>query len=249
VLERPLYGVVNRISDPSIVEVIGRAGFDFVMIDCEHAPYSWPDVQARVVAAQSVGMRANVRVPSATAHEIGLALDLGADGVHVPHVRTLEDADAACDAAYYAPKGMRGFALSHRGAQYGTLAPAALIATQNEALVVAHIEDVTAVESIDQIASCDRVSVLFVAPFDLSYGLGVPGDLRAEALWQALDQVATAASKQGRACGTFVTDYDRLPRLQAMGYRYFLLGGDLGILASGLRTVRRSVEAQTTGGA
>ena len=241
--ERPLYGIVNRISDPSVVEVTGRARFDCVMIDCEHAPYTWPDVQARVVAAQSVGMRAFVRVPSAAAHDIGLALDLGADGVHVPHVRSLADAEAACDAAFYAPKGRRGFALSHRGAGYGGQTPAQLISGQNEALLIAHIEDVAAVEAIDQIAACERVGMLFVAPFDLSYGLGVPGDLQADLLWQALRRVSEAAARAGRSCGTFLTDYSRLPELAGLGYSYFLLGGDLGVLRAGLDGVRRAADA------
>lgn len=237
-----MFGVVNRISEPSVCEVLGQAGLDFIMIDGEHAPFSWHDVQARVVAAQSAGLRAFVRPLSAQPWDIGLALDLGADGVHVPHVTSGEQAETVCDAGYYTPMGARGFALSHRGASYGGLAPAeAIEASNSKVTLVLHIEDPVAVERIDEIAACERAGLLFVAPFDLSHGLGVPGDLAAEPLWKALHRVAECARDHGRPCGTYVTDHSRIEELAEMGYQYFLVGADLALLRKGAVDVEATV--------
>jgi 2-keto-3-deoxy-L-rhamnonate aldolase RhmA len=238
----PVYGLVNRITDPSVCEVVAQLGFDFVMVDMEHAPSTWPDVQARVIAGQHAGMSVMVRTASSRSHEIGLALDLGADGVHVPHITSTDQAHAACRAAFFRPVGTRGFALSHRGARYGAGSPERLVAEQNAAvLAVLHIEDVVAVDRVADIAAIGYPTLLFVAPFDLTSDLGVPGDLGSHLLWEAYDRVAAVAGERAVPCGTYMTDLARLPHLLDLGYRYFLLGSDLGALRHGAARLQEAV--------
>ena len=108
IAEGPVFGPFSKSSDPAIVETLGHAGFDFIILDLEHGPNSVETLQGLIRAAQIAGMAPIVRVPSGDPEMIGKALDVGAAGVQVPQISSAQDVRVAIEHAKFAPLGMRG---------------------------------------------------------------------------------------------------------------------------------------------
>ncbi len=167
---------VGGIPDPQIVEIIGLAGFDAAFIDMEHTSFDLHDVQGMVMAAERVGITPIVRTPGFDPAFILRLLDMGVQGVQVPHVGSAEMARAAVQAVRYPPQGERGMAAGSRAAEFGRIPLIEHMAQSNrEILLACMIEDMAAVERIDEIAAVEGVDLLAVGPSDLSRSLGVSG--------------------------------------------------------------------------
>ena len=191
---------VGGIPDPQIVEIIGLAGFDAAFIDMEHTTLDLHDVQACVMAAERVGITPIVRTPGFDPAFILRLLDMGVQGIQVPHVSDPEMARAAVAAVRYPPDGDRGMAAGGRAADYGKIPLLDHMASSNrEILLACMIEDMAAVECIEEIAAVDGVDLLAVGPSDLSRSLGVSGHPDHPRLVAAIDRVR-AAVKNGAGC-------------------------------------------------
>jgi 4-hydroxy-2-oxoheptanedioate aldolase len=191
---------VGGIPDPQIVEIIGLAGFDAAFIDMEHTTLDLHDVQACVMAAERVGITPIVRTPGFDPAFILRLLDLGVQGIQVPHVSSPETARAAVQAVRYPPDGDRGMAAGGRAADYGRIPLLEHMASSNREIILAcMIEDMEAVERIDEIAAVPGVDLLAVGPSDLSRSLGVSGHPDHPRLVAAIDRVREAV-KKGAGC-------------------------------------------------
>jgi 4-hydroxy-2-oxoheptanedioate aldolase len=191
---------VGGIPDPQIVEIIGLAGFDAAFIDMEHTTLDLHDVQACVMAAERVGITPIVRTPGFDPAFILRLLDLGVQGIQVPHVSDPETARRAVEAVRYPPEGDRGMAAGSRAADYGKIPLLEHMARSNrEILLACMIEDMAAVERIDEIAAVAGVDLLAVGPSDLSRSLGVSGHPDHPRLVAAIERVCEAA-KNGAGC-------------------------------------------------
>jgi len=167
---------VGGIADPQIVELIGLAGFDAAFIDMEHTTFDLHDVQLAVMAAERVGITPIVRTPGFDPAFILRLLDIGVQGIQVPHVSDAATARAAVNAVRYPPLGDRGMAAGSRAAEFGSIPLVEHMAQSNrEILLACMIEDMAAVERIDEIAAVEGVDLLAVGPSDLSRSLGVSG--------------------------------------------------------------------------
>jgi len=182
---------VGGIPDPQIVEIIGLAGFDAAFIDMEHTSLDLHDVQACVMAAERVGITPIVRTPGFDPAFILRLLDMGVQGIQVPHVSDAET--AAGQAVRYPPDGERGMAAGSRAADYGRTPLLEHMARSNREIILAcMIEDMAAVERIDEIAAVPGVDLLAVGPSDLSRSLGVSGHPDHPRLVAAIDRVRAA---------------------------------------------------------
>jgi 2-keto-3-deoxy-L-rhamnonate aldolase RhmA len=190
---------VGGIADPQIVELIGLAGFDAAFIDMEHTSFDLHDVQLAVMAAERVGVTPIVRTPGFDPAFILRLLDMGVQGIQVPHVGDAAAARAAVKAVRYPPLGDRGMAAGSRAAEFGRIPLVEHMAHSNrEILLACMIEDMAAVEQIDQIAAVQGVDLLAVGPSDLSRSLGVSGQPDHPRLVAAIDRVREAV-KRGAA--------------------------------------------------
>ena len=190
---------VGGIADPQIVELIGLAGFDAAFIDMEHTSFDLHDVQLAVMAAERVGITPIVRTPGFDPAFILRLLDMGVQGIQVPHVGDAAAARAAVKAVRYPPLGDRGMAAGSRAAEFGKISLVEHMAQSNrEILLACMIEDMAAVERIDQIAAVEGVDLLAVGPSDLSRSLGVSGQPDHPRLVAAIDRVREAV-KRGAA--------------------------------------------------
>src|ERR1051325_211485 len=142
------------IADPQIVEIIGLAGFDAAFIDMEHTAFDLHDVTGMVMAAERAGITSIVRTPGFDPAFILRLLAQGVQGIQVPHVSDPATAREAIKAVRYPPQGERGMAAGSRAAEFGKLALLDHMAQSNrEILLACMIEDVEAIESIDENAA------------------------------------------------------------------------------------------------
>jgi len=204
---------VGGIADPQIVEIIGLAGFDAAFIDMEHTTYDLHDVQLAVMAAERVGITPIVRTPGFDPAFILRLLDMGVQGVQVPHVSGAETACAAVAAVRYPPLGERGMAAGSRAADYGRI-PLVEHMAQIEPRDPARLHDRGhgAVERIDEIAAVEGVDLLAVGPSDLSRSLGVSGQPDHPRLVAAIDRVREAVRKGAGARLALPLNHAAFPR-------------------------------------
>src|SRR6516165_7380847 len=203
---------VGGIADPQIVELIGLAGFDAAFIDMEHTTFDLHDVQLAVMAAERTGITPIVRTPGFDPAFILRLLDMGVQGIQVPHVGDAATARAAVKAVRYPPLGDRGMAAGSRAAEFGKIPLACMI------------EDMAAVERIDEIAAVEGVDLLAVGPSDLSRSLGVSGQPDHPRLVAAIDRVREAVKKGAGVRLALPLNHAAFPRdaaqLKALGAGY-----------------------------
>ncbi|MBM3510675.1 MAG: hypothetical protein FJX61_11160 [Alphaproteobacteria bacterium] len=201
-----VFGTFVFLPDPGVVEILGLAGMDYVIIDLEHSPKNWETVANMVRAALLYGIAPLVRVSANNEKEILQALELGAEGVVVPFVQTGEDARRAARAIKYAPAGNRGTCTLTRVAHYGGLRSGYLDHTQREnerVLLVAQVEDTTAADNIVDIVGVDPgPDVILIGRSDLASSMGRPGQVNDRAVVAATERILDAIQ---RAPGGFRT--------------------------------------------
>lgn len=169
-------GAIVRIPGEDIVDMLGWAGFDYVMIDCEHGPADIVALRQHIAFAEAHDMAVLVRVGQDEPALVQRALDQGAQGVVIPHVDSVDDARAAVRAAHYPPRGRRGFATYPRAGGFGTVPPAEHKTRMAEdTLVIAMLESPTAVRDVASIVSVEGVDGFLVGAADLA-AASVDGD-------------------------------------------------------------------------
>ena len=184
---------------PMVVELIGRAGFDWVLFDGEHGPLTPESVELGTIAAENVGLTPIARVPVNRPEVILRFMDTGLAGVLVPHVDTADDAEAAVRAVKYHPRGERGLA-GVRASGYGARPIAEYIEHANrQTMVLAMIESAASVENIEKIAAVDGIDVLNVGQSDLSQSMGKPGRRDDPEVRAAVERVIEVGTKAGKA--------------------------------------------------
>jgi 4-hydroxy-2-oxoheptanedioate aldolase len=167
---------------PALVETLGMAGYDYLLLDNEHGAFSPHEMESMIRAADSAGLATVVRVDYDVS-AIQKALDMGAEGIQVPKVNTAEEARAVVRRAKYPPLGDRGIGFSCRSARLSAEKGAEYIRRANEdTLVVVQIETPQAIENLDEILGVPGLDVAFLGLMDLSLSVGCPGDLAAPAL-------------------------------------------------------------------
>lgn len=224
-------GPFMKLGSPAVVEIMGHAGFDFVIIDLEHGPLSMESAENMVRAATLVGVTPVIRVGDNDPLMILRALDIGAQGIQIPHINSREAAGKAVRASKYAPEGDRGVCRYVKAANYSAMDRYEYFQTANrETMVIIHIEGQEGVENLDEILTVDGVDVIFLGPYDLSQSLGVPGQVDHPLVLDKMKEVVERARKAGRAMGTFVDDMQTAYKWMNLGVQYISYAVDVGIL-------------------
>lgn len=239
---RTVLGTVVTTPAPQIVEALGWAGLDFVMIDTEHAPLSTESVEQVVRAAGVSGVTPLVRVLDNDAGLILRCLDIGSMGVHIPGIKNADDAKKAVEAAKYWPLGNRGLSPSHRAARYGQMPVKSYIDSANEnTMIVIHIESQEGIDSIDQILDVDGIDVVFIGAFDISQALGVPGQVHHPSVVHAIDTIITAARARNIVLGAGAGNIEGAQSLKEKGVQYILLSTALRLLCATVKNVYKRI--------
>ncbi len=231
-----LVGTWVKTPSPIVCEVLGKSDLDALCLDAEHAPFGRLELDACISATRAAGLTPLVRVPSADPHNILNALDCGATGVVVPHIRTAEDAEAICHWSLHGPGG-RGYSGSTRAAGFGVKAIAdQLRESADRVAIIAQIEDPEALDAIDDIAAVERLDCLFIGRIDLTVALGKT-DPSEPVVVEAVDKVCAGCRNAGKAVGMFVSDVEETKYWKERGASLFLLASDQAFLIAGARNL------------
>ncbi len=186
---QPAFGCWTSLSDPAVVEMIANAGFDYVSIDMEHSPLNLETVISHIRTAQSCGISALVRAPGSDPGLIGRVVDMGPDGIYIPHVHSADDARRAVGITKFAPVGDRGATLHSRAAGYGTADPDYKRRVNEHLILWLQIEEESAVDDIESITATPGVDVCGIAPHDLARSLQCKANANDERLMAAVRRV------------------------------------------------------------
>ncbi len=227
-----LIGTFIKTPTTHATEIIGGVGFDFVVIDEEHAPFDRLAIDVCLLAARASGLAGLVRVANAAPSTILSALDCGATGLLVPHVATAAKArDVAASARYRG--GRRGYSGSVRPAGFGTKPMWSFIDESDaQTTVIAQIEDPEALDEIDAIAGVDGIDGLFIGRGDMTAAFGAPSN-DAPQIRDAVERIAKAADKAGKPVAVFISNKVEASWLREYGATTFVVGSDQSFLRRG----------------
>jgi 2-dehydro-3-deoxyglucarate aldolase/4-hydroxy-2-oxoheptanedioate aldolase len=238
--EIPL-GTVVSFNDPAISEAL-CPDLDFLWIDAEHGSMSLPVIQGHVMALKASRAAAIVRVPWNDPVLIKPILDLGAEGIIVPLVRTAEEARAAVAACKYPPEGVRGFG-PRQPSGYGRLGGPEFVKRMNDSiLIILQIEHIDAVNNIDEILAVPGVSSIVIGSNDLSGSLGLLGQPRHPRVLAEIDKVIAAAHRAGVPVGIGIGNAPEvIKEWISKGMQWVAMGGDSSLLLTALSQVTTEV--------
>ena len=223
-------GLSAIVPSPVLIDVLGHAGMDFCMIDTEHGPLGMESATNMVIAADGTGVAPIIRAADNNEKMILRALDIGAAGVQVPQINSVDDAQSVIRYAKYVPMGERGLSAFTRAGNYFSGGSPSHTDRQNQdTCIVVHIEGKRGLDNLDQILQVDGIDVYFLGPFDISQSLGMPGDVRHPTVEAALQTACEKAKRAGKCIGSFAKDMDMGRWLLGLGVQYMLYSVDATI--------------------
>ena len=234
-----LIGFWMSLASHITAEVAGMAGYDWLLLDGEHAPNDVPMFLQQLQALQGSPCAAVGRPASNNAVEIKRMLDIGFYNLLIPFVESAEEARRAVAATRYPPQGMRGVAGLQRSNRYGTV-PDYLATINGHICVLVQIESLPGIEAVDEIAAVEGVDGIFIGPSDLAAALGHIGDPGHPGVQATIRHLYERASRQGKAVGILAPIQDDARRYLDMGMHFVAVGTDLGLFKQAVFSLREA---------
>jgi len=225
-------GLWSSLSSNYSVEVIAGAGFDWILLDCEHSPNDLESVLTQLQAAAPYPTHPVVRVPWNDMVTIKRVLDVGAQSLLIPYVSTAEEAKAAVAHTRYPTAGVRGVAGTTRATRFGRIKDYAKRAHE-EICVLVQVETQAAVDNIESICAVDGVDGVFIGPADLHASLGYTGEIANPKVKPMIDDAIKRIRKAGKAPGILTPNEADAKHWLGCGGLFVAVGADVGILARG----------------
>lgn len=225
-------GAWAQLCSPLAAECLARGGFDWILIDMEHAQGDMQTLigQFHAIAAAGTGAVPFVRVPWNDLVWIKRILDAGAYGLMIPYVNTKEEAVRAIQACKYPPQGIRGIAGSIRAAGFGRDSAGYLKRANDELFIMLQVETPQAVENLEAIASVPGVDALFIGPMDLSTSMGFFLNPAAPEVQKVIATAEAKAKKLGMPLGTISGSWEQAKALYDRGYQLITLTSDSALV-------------------
>ncbi|MEW5816749.1 MAG: aldolase/citrate lyase family protein [Spirochaetota bacterium] len=239
-----VFGPFSKTSDPAFIEILGLAGFDFVVLDMEHGPNSLETVQNLIRAAELTGLFPVVRVEENNFSQIGRALDIGAGAIQVPQVRSVDDVKKVLHYAKFASEGMRGVCRFVRAAAYSAKPREDYFKDANRALVIIQLEGKEAVENLDDILEFGGFDVLFIGPYDLSQSLGISGQVDHPLVEEKIVEIVKRSHIKKVQVGIFTDTLGSALKWVKAGVRYLSYSVDVGLYFDACRTIIQQLSSR-----
>jgi 2-dehydro-3-deoxyglucarate aldolase len=234
---KPLIGCWCSLANPITTEVLGVAGFDWLLLDGEHAPNDVISFVPQLMALKDSASAPVVRPSWNNPVELKRLLDAGFYNFLIPFVETAEEAARAVAATRYPPAGFRGVSVSQRSNRFGTV-PGYFEGINEQICVMLQIESRKGVAAAAQIAAVEGVDGIFLGPSDLAAGYGHLGNANHPEVQAAMAQVFAAAKAAGKPVGTLAPVEADARRYLAMGATFIAVGSDLGVFRAGTQALR-----------
>jgi len=235
-----LLGTWCLMPSPHAVNVIAKAGFDFVIIDMEHGCMGIESASNMAFAAEADGCHAVVRVPANEESIVLRALELGVDGVIAPHIDSVEDAEAFGKHAKYPPAGKRGFSPYARAGDYHFTKGNTKV--QNESVLSGIIvEGLDALKKMDKIAANPNIDLIYVGTYDISSALGIPGEVKDEKVVSILKEAVKKIRAAGKFAGCMAHSREEAEFMRGIGVQFLLYGVDTLAIYEHYSKIRQQV--------
>lgn len=233
-----VYGPFMKTADPMFVEAVGLSGFDFVILDTEHGPVEIENQQNNIRAAEARNLVPIIRLKDKAENTIGRALDIGAYGIQVPQITTVQEAKDVVKFAKFYPYGMRGVCRFVRAADYSAIDRYEYFESSKDILIILQLEGIEAIKNIDEILQVEGIDILFIGPYDLSQSLGLPGQVNNTKVIEAMKLIVEKAKTSGKTIGCFVDTPDDLVMWRDMGLQYLSYSVDIGIFIDACKEIK-----------
>ena len=241
---QPQIGLWISLSHNYAAEVVASAGYDWLLVDMEHAPSDMATVLGQLQAIAPYGSTAIVRPPWNDTVMVKRLLDLGAPGLLFPMVQSVAEAQAAVAATRYPPNGVRGVAGSLRANNFGRMTDYYAKADDQTAVIL-QVETRAAVAQALEIGQVDGVDGVFFGPADIAADMGLLGKHMSQEVWDLIMPAARRLMDAGIPVGTLVTDPAFAKHLLAEGFTFVACGTDTNLLAKGADALLAQMRAAT----
>jgi len=229
--DRCLVGTWVKIPALEPVEILADAGFDFIVIDQEHAPLTFDFAYRATVVAQGAGLSVLVRVPDRSGSHLQRLLDMGVDGLLVPRVTSVDEASTAVRQMVFAPRGERGLGTTSRAGRWGATAREDYLRFGDDQVMRAvQLEDRTAIDAVEEILAVPDLNGVFLGTGDLQLSTRLaPSDSEFQRL---VDRFLRATLDAGVPAGTAVQTAAQAQEAAERGFRYVMVSNDTSLLRS-----------------
>lgn len=234
---KPLIGCWCSLGSPITTEVMGVAGFDWLLLDGEHAPNDVLSFIPQLMALKDSASAPVVRPQWNDMVVIKRLLDAGFYNFLIPFVESADDARRAVAATRYPPQGVRGVSVSHRSNRYGTV-PEYFQTINDNISVIVQIESRKAVAAIDEICAVEGVDCVFIGPSDLAAGYGYLGNPLHPEVQEAMQKIIASAKAHGKPAGILAPVEADARRYLEMGLTFVAVGSDLGVFRNASQALR-----------
>ncbi|MCC5958501.1 MAG: aldolase [Rhodobacteraceae bacterium] len=227
------------LGSPDVAELLVHAGWDVIVVDCEHGAAGLEDGFNLIRAVEAAGGEAILRVPDASEAVLKRALDRGARSLMVPMVHSAKMAQGVADCCLYPPRGQRGYAAPIvRASGFGAMPDFARERAHEELLLMVQIEHVDAVSEIPAIAAIDGIDMVFVGPNDLAASMGYLERMDTPEVLDVVNKAEELTLQGGLSLGTVLWPNRNYRDLQQAGYRLIVGPCDVAMLANAAREAR-----------
>jgi 2-keto-3-deoxy-L-rhamnonate aldolase RhmA len=240
----PMVGVWSMSGSAVVAEAVGFAGYDFVVLDMEHAPNDAPRMLGLLQTTAGTPAWPVVRLQWNDTVTVKQILDFGAQTLMFPYIQNADQARAAVSATRYPPDGVRGFAAMSRATRYGGVADYARNSAR-EICVILQLETRKAIADLEEIASVPGVDCVFVGPGDLSADMGFIGQAGHADVQEVIADAAARCAKLGKPCGILASDAAQARKYLGYGFSWVASGSDLGLMMSKARSELTALSAPT----
>ena len=237
IARKKLIGCWCSLGSPITTEVMGLAGFDWLLLDGEHAPNDVLSFIPQLMALKDSASAPVVRPQWNDTVIIKRLLDAGFYNFLIPFVESADDAKRAVAATRYPPQGVRGVSVSHRSNRYGTVPEYFEVINDNISVIV-QIESRKAVAVIDEICAVEGVDCVFIGPSDLAAGYGYLGNPLHPEVQEAMQRIITSAKAHGKPSGILAPVEADARRYLEMGVTFVAVGSDLGVFRNASQMLR-----------
>lgn len=237
IARKKLIGCWCSLGSPITTEVMGLAGFDWLLLDGEHAPNDVLSFIPQLMALKDSASAPVVRPQWNDTVIIKRLLDAGFYNFLIPFVESADDAKRAVAATRYPPQGVRGVSVSHRSNRYGTI-PEYFDVINDNISVIVQIESRKAVAAIDEICAVEGVDCVFIGPSDLAAGYGYLGNPLHPEVQQAMQKIIASAKEHGKPVGILAPVEADARRYLEMGVTFVAVGSDLGVFRNASQMLR-----------
>ena len=230
-----VYGTWCVIPSPEVINVISKSGLDFVIVDMEHGPMDYTTAQQMVISTQSEKCDAIVRTPRNDESNILKSLDIGSNGIIIPHVNTIEDVEKCIGYSKYPPIGNRGYTPYTRSGGYRV--EDGYKENENERLFVGIIlESVEGLNNIESIVDNEYIDMIYIGTYDISASLGC--SVNDKKVLDELERCTKIVRNAGKSVGCLFHNQKELNFFKDMGINLLVYGVDSGILYNGFSQIK-----------